>query len=65
MQDTETLEVAVRRMKELGCSMVPVVQAGRVIGLLSMENIGEWLMIQAALHHANVSSVGQSLAQAS
>jgi predicted transcriptional regulator len=52
VQDTEPLEEAVRRMKESACPMLPVLQASRVIGMLSMENIGEWATIQAALRQS-------------
>jgi len=52
IQDTEPLEAAVRRMKEQSCPMLPVVHASRVIGMLSMENVGEWAMIQTALRQA-------------
>jgi Zn-dependent protease len=54
VQDTEPLEDAVRRMKEGACPMLPVLQASRVIGMLSMENIGEWATVQAALRRTDV-----------
>ncbi len=31
------------------CGTVPVVRAGRLVGLLSMENIGELIMVQNAV----------------
>jgi Zn-dependent protease/predicted transcriptional regulator len=49
VEEDEHLDNTFQRMKELGCSTLPVVREGRVVGLLSMENIGEWAMIQSAL----------------
>jgi Zn-dependent protease len=52
VQESDPLETAARRMKETACSMLPVVQINRVIGMISLENIGEWAMVQAALREA-------------
>jgi hypothetical protein len=32
------------------CKIMPVLENGKMIGLISMENLGEYLMIQNALH---------------
>jgi hypothetical protein len=40
-------------MKETGCRTLPVVRGGELIGMISLENIGEWMMIQKALHQQN------------
>jgi predicted transcriptional regulator len=45
----EMLEVAFNRLQRCPCRTVPVVQGGRLIGLITAENIGEFLMIQSAL----------------
>jgi len=45
----EMLESVFVRLQNCGCHSLPVVKAGRLIGLLTMENIGEFMMIQAAL----------------
>ena len=34
------------------CGIVPVVRFGQLVGLLTTENVGEFLMIQAALRTA-------------
>ncbi len=53
MADThEMLEVAFRRLQECGCQTMPVVRLGQLVGLLTKENVGEFLMIQAALKTA-------------
>lgn len=45
----EMLEVASARLQECGCHTMPVVRNGQLVGLVTMDNIGEFLMIQAAL----------------
>ncbi|AXA37163.1 SREBP protease/CBS domain [Candidatus Sumerlaea chitinivorans] len=45
----EMLELAFARLNECACHTVPVVRNGRLIGLITPENIGEFLMIQSAL----------------
>jgi CBS-domain-containing membrane protein len=37
------------RLQECNCHSLPVVQNGRLVGLLTAENLGEFLMIQSAL----------------
>jgi hypothetical protein len=39
------------RIREDGAHTVPVIRRGQLVGLLTMENIGEMLRIQAALDH--------------
>lgn len=47
---SETLERALERVADPGsCPVVPVVRAGRLVGLLTPENAGEFMMIQGAL----------------
>jgi len=37
-----------RRMSEAECSTVPVEEDGRLVGLLTLENIGEYIMVSSA-----------------
>jgi predicted transcriptional regulator len=46
---TEMLETAFERLQECECRTVPVVHEGRLFGLLTMDNLGECLLIQAAI----------------
>jgi Zn-dependent protease len=46
---TEMLEVVSARMQQCRCHTVPVVHLGQLVGLITMDNIGEFLMIEAAL----------------
>lgn len=50
-QVDEALEDVVRRMREQGLSTLPVLRGDRMVGLITLENIGEWMMVQSVLHH--------------
>ena len=51
----ELLEPVLQRMQERGCAALPVVDdAGAVVGMLTLENIGELAAIQAALGSRDV-----------
>jgi len=45
----EMLETAFARAQSCGCHTLPVMRGGQIVGLLTMDNVGEFLMIQAAL----------------
>jgi len=49
----EMLELALNRLQESGTKMLPVTHAGQVVGMITMENITEFLMIRSALKAAN------------
>jgi hypothetical protein len=39
-----------QKMQESGCPAVPVVEPGRgVVGMVTLENVGEFAMVQTAL----------------
>jgi Zn-dependent protease/CBS domain-containing protein len=49
----EMLEDVFRRMQANGCPAVPVVESGKgIVGMVTVENVGEFAMVQAALHRA-------------
>jgi Zn-dependent protease/CBS domain-containing protein len=48
----DMLESALARLRECNCRSLPVVHGGRLVGMLTMENVGEFLMIQSALRQA-------------
>ena len=50
--DTEMLASTFQRMRESGCSALPVVHDGRLVGLITLENVGELMMINSALSRA-------------
>jgi Zn-dependent protease len=45
----EMLEPALARLQECECHTLPVVEDGRIVGLLTMDNVGEFVLLQAAL----------------
>jgi Zn-dependent protease/CBS domain-containing protein len=49
----EMLETALRRLQDFRCHTIPVLQRGRLAGLVTMDNLGEFLAIQAALKSRN------------
>ena len=53
---TEMLEVAFRRLQECDCHTMPVIHDGRLAGLLTMDNLGEYFLIQAAIKKNNGNS---------
>jgi Zn-dependent protease/CBS domain-containing protein len=46
---TESADVVLARLKSCGCHSLPVVRDGHLLGVLTMENVGEYVMVQAAL----------------
>jgi Zn-dependent protease/predicted transcriptional regulator len=48
----DMLESALARLRECNCRTLPVVHNGQLVGMLTMDNVGEFLMIQSALRQA-------------
>jgi CBS domain-containing protein len=49
---SEMLEMAFQRLAACACHTVPVASNGRLVGLVTMDNIGEFLAIEGALGKA-------------
>lgn len=49
LEPREMLEGAFQRLTERECHTAPVAEGGRLVGLVTMDNIGEFLAIQGAL----------------
>lgn len=49
---TEMLEPAFMRLQGCDCRTMPVTRRGQLVGVLTMENVGEFLMLQAAARSA-------------
>jgi len=45
---SEMLETVLARVKGRDCHTIPIIERGALIGLVTMDNVGEFLMIQAA-----------------
>lgn len=48
-QANEMLDIVFRRLGECKCPTLPVTQQGNLVGLVTMDNIGEFIAIQTAL----------------
>ena len=48
----EMLEKALATMRDAKCRSLPVLHDGKLVGLLTMDHVGEMLMIQTALRQA-------------
>ena len=49
VDEAASLKSAVESMRERQCATVPVVAGGRVVGLLTLENVSEMLVVNAAI----------------
>jgi predicted transcriptional regulator len=49
VEEGEMLETLFTRLQECQCHTVPVLRGGYLIGLVTSDNIGEFLMVQAAI----------------
>ena len=49
----EMIEMALMRLQESGSKTLPVTHAGQLVGLITTENITEYLMIRSALKVVN------------
>jgi Zn-dependent protease/predicted transcriptional regulator len=52
VESSEMLQSAMNRLQNCDCRTMPVIKKGELIGLINMENIGEFMMIQSALKKA-------------
>jgi Zn-dependent protease/predicted transcriptional regulator len=48
-EPTELLSTAFERLRECKCHTLPVLRNRRLVGVLTMENVGEFVMIESAL----------------
>ncbi|HTT22350.1 MAG TPA: site-2 protease family protein [Candidatus Sulfotelmatobacter sp.] len=48
-ESTEMLENVFQRLQECDCHTMPVVHDGRLVGLVTMDNLGEYLLTEAAM----------------
>ncbi len=46
---SEMIEVAFQRLQGKSCPTIPVLRRGKLVGILTMENVGEFVSVQAAL----------------
>lgn len=49
VEDAEMLASTFQRMRESDCASLPVVRSGQFVGMITLENVGELLMVDSAL----------------
>jgi CBS domain-containing protein len=64
VEDDAPLDRVFEKMREAGVQSLPVVRDGSVVGVLTLENIGEWAMIQSALRNVKMPGGFNALARA-
>jgi Zn-dependent protease len=52
--ERDMLQSVMEQMREAGCSTLPVLRHNELVGLVSLENVGELMMIRSALRHEPV-----------
>lgn len=63
VEEGAMLDEALTRMQQADCSMVPVVRDDRLVGLLTLENVGELMMISSALKGEGPARAGRDAPQ--
>lgn len=52
VDERDMLQDTFLRMQQAECPSLPVVRDDQLVGMITLENIGEWMMIQSALRQA-------------
>ena len=47
----DMLESVFVKLNDCACHTLPVVRDGRLVGLVTMDNLGEYMRLQAAMNH--------------
>lgn len=65
IDEKEMLESTFQRMQADGCHTLLVMREGQLVGIATLQNIGEWMMVQSALYkgrsRSGVSDISQAL----
>src|SRR5690606_4775109 len=48
----DMMDAAFRRLQGCSCRTMPVMRRGTLVGLLTMENVGEFISVQTAMDHS-------------
>ncbi len=47
----ELLDSALPRLRDAHCDALPVLDGGKLVGILRLENVGELVAVRSAMHH--------------
>jgi Zn-dependent protease/CBS domain-containing protein len=57
---SEMLDAALQRLQAHDCHTIPVTRGGEVVGLLTMDNVGEFISVQSALSRGGADAQGRA-----
>jgi len=60
VSQNDILETVFRRMQEQGCSSLPVVSGERLVGIVTLENVGELMILRQARQHTQKTPAASS-----
>jgi len=60
VSQNDMLETVFRRMQEQGCSSLPVMSGDRLVGVITLENVGELIVLRQAHQHRHESPAAAS-----
>ncbi len=63
-EPSEWLDSVFERLQNCSCHSVPVMQNGRLVGMATLENVGEFMMIQSALRGRGAQALPHGLERA-
>src|SRR5262249_19537128 len=56
VSQNDMLETVFRRMQEQGCSSLPVVSGDRLVGIITLENVGEMMILRRPRQHTEAAT---------
>jgi hypothetical protein len=59
-ETSEMLQTALNRLKNCNCHIMPILSGDKLVGILNMENVGEFLMIHTALKKSGEAGLQQA-----
>jgi CBS domain-containing protein len=60
ISSSDALQTAVEKLQDPECRVLPVMEAGRLVGLFTLENLGEFVLVQSALSSPIIASTQQT-----
>jgi len=60
VSSSDALQTAMEKLQDPECRVLPVMEAGRLVGLFTLENLGEFVLVQSALSSPIIASTQQT-----